>query len=500
MRTALPLCTAALALFASAPAATAVGPPGGLDARVWELVSPVAKNGGRIATPTEAGVGAFRAAAQGGAVAFASAASFGQAQGAAPFSQYIATRGPAGWSTENITPAHLSTAYAGDPFVAFSADLSHSLYLNPAVCPAGDPCLAGYQLRDNLTGDLVPTPDNPGLFAGASANLRHVGFFEGGNLYLWSPGAAPTLIATSVDSLPAAKGAVSDDGARVYWRGADANLYLRAGADTIQVDAIAGGAGHFEAASADGSLAFFTKDGHLHRYDAMVGMASDITPAGGVTAVLGASADGQRLYYRTAAALFVWRAGQGAQQVGGSGLADVSPEGSGVSADGLRLFFTTANALVGADTNKAPDAYQWSAPGAAGCAKASGCTGLLSDGKASAGATFLDASADGADAYFLTVAPLVAADADGALDLYDARSDGGFVALPAPIPCAGDACQGPAFAPEDLSPATMAAGGRGNVSPAKARRATRRCAKAGRTAHRPRSKAARRCKHRRGKR
>ena len=46
----------------------------------------------------------------------------------------------------------------------------------------------------------------------------------------------------------------------------------------------------------DGSVAFFSKGGHLYRYRAGGG-ATDLTPGGGVLGVLGASDDGGYLYY-----------------------------------------------------------------------------------------------------------------------------------------------------------------------------------------------------------
>jgi hypothetical protein len=82
----------------------AAGPEGALDARAWEMVSPVEKNGGEVESPGGAGAGAFQAAASGNSLAFGSTASFGDAEGAAPVSQYLARRGAGGWTTANLTP------------------------------------------------------------------------------------------------------------------------------------------------------------------------------------------------------------------------------------------------------------------------------------------------------------------------------------------------------------------------------------------------------------
>ena len=118
-----------------------------------------------------------------------------------------------------------------------------------------------------------------------------------------------------------------------------------------------------------------------------------------------------------------------------------------LSADGRRVFFDTGDALVVGDSNSVvstgtgiPDVYQWEAQGEGSCAKAGGCVAIVSSGALPQSASFVDASADGSDAYFLTAASLVGSD-PGSLDLYDARVGGGFPEPQPQIPCNGDACQ-----------------------------------------------------------
>jgi hypothetical protein len=83
-----------------------------------------------------------------------------------------------------------------------------------------------------------------------------------------------------------------------------------------------------------------------------------------------------------------------------------------------------------------------------------GCLGLISSGRSSDGASFMDASTDGADALFLTGESLVPAD-PGSVDVYDAREGGGFAVPPTPIPCEGDACQPLPSPPKDPTPGTL---------------------------------------------
>jgi hypothetical protein len=122
--------------------------------------------------------------------------------------------------------------------------------------------------------------------------------------------------------------------------------------------------------------------------------------------------------------------------------------------DGLRLFFDTTDVLVPGDTNSQPDVYQWEAKGKGDCQREPGCVSLISSGRASEGGSFIDASKDGTDAYFITDESLVGAD-PGSIDLYDARVDGGFPEAPKPIPCIADACQALPPTPEDPDPGTL---------------------------------------------
>ncbi len=168
----------------------------------------------------------------------------------------------------------------------------------------------------------------------------------------------------------------------------------------------------------------------------------------------------------TANALVNVRAGAGATQV-------TWHQSRALSADGRRVFFSTAQALVPGDVNGRADAYEYDVP--------SGTVHLLSSGRSDADSWFLDASASGDDAFFLTRERLVGWDVDSAYDLYDARVGGGFPDPPAaPAPCAGDACRGPAHAtPPVVSLASAAfSGDAGRRARARAKaRARRRAAR-----------------------
>lgn len=554
------------------------------------------------------GGGVLQAAAAGGAVTYGSATSFGPSPvGAAPASQYLAARSAGGWSAQNITPPLFSGSYGtereGVPYQLFSPDLARGLLLNGRRCrgegegcAVANPPLAGtdapegyqnYYLRESAGGAytaLLGTANagqlglEPADFeltlAGAAADLRHVVLStcaaltanavevplgEGcdparPNLYEYSPGAGLSLVnlrpgdtqGTPGAVLGAQGGAVSADGSRVYWRDLqNGNLYLREGASSKQVDILAGGGGSFETATPAGSPAFYTKADHLYRYDAPgAGASIDLTPAGGVLGVLGASEDGSYVYYLTSSGLFLrhgaatvpvapaadasnyppttgtarvsadgtrllflsnasltgfdnTQVGEktscdreapfdkgkpctevylydasapsltcvscnptNGRPVGPSTIPGAVPNGEGpaatdsykpraLSADGRRVFFDSRDALALVDTNGEGDVYEWEQQGTGSCAAAGGCLTPISSGRATGGASFVDASADGADAFFLTDGSLVGAD-PGAVDLYDARIGGGFPVASPPIACQGDACQ--VLPPEPVDP------------------------------------------------
>jgi hypothetical protein len=579
-----------------------IGTPFSLpDDRAWEMVSPVEKSGGAIAPPGALfGGGDFQAAAAMPAITYGSATAFGDAPGAPPGSQYVSRRTPSGWITENVSAPLESGAYGdepdGVPYRLFSTDLARSLLFGGLPCrgglpgcPAPNPVLPGsgapagymaYYLRDAATGafssllgaadvahSAVSPPNFEVDFAAATPDLSHLALSscaaltpnapevpdgsedcdpDATNLYARSAAGLSlvNLLPGEAEGTPGAEiaaplGAISGDGARVYWVHGG-NLYLRQGGATVQVDEAVGGGGAFEVASADGSVAFFSKAGHLYRFLAATKAVTDLTPAGGVAGVLGAGADGGRVYYQDAGGLRLWHAGAtttvapGADVAAASshppatGTARVSPDGlhlaflsvkaltlfdnlddktgqpdlelylygpppaggaaslicascnpSGerpegsasvpgaqvngstraykprvLSADGSRLFFDSDDDLSEKDTNAAVDVYQWEAQGVGSCTRSPGCVNLISSGRERAGATFIDASADGSDVFFLTIESLVKAD-PGSIDLYDARAGGGLPQAPEPIPCVADACQALPGEPDDPTPGTL---------------------------------------------
>jgi hypothetical protein len=145
--------------------------------------------------------------------------------------------------------------------------------------------------------------------------------------------------------------------------------------------------------------------------------------------------------------------------------------------DSGRVFFNALDAIVSADANNQWDVYQFEPLGQGTCSASSGgsavarsgegCVSLISSGTATEEAVFLDASASGNDAFFLSSARLSALDKDDELDVYDARV-GGKLAEPEPSSdCVGEACRPSPPPPGYTAPNSSNFAGKGNLQKAK---------------------------------
>jgi hypothetical protein len=451
-------------------------------------------------------------------------------------------------------------------------------------CPLANPSLPGtdapagylnYYLRQSGgfealvgAGDTAMTALEPAdfdlRFAGASPDLGHIVLESCAsltadatevplgdgcdpakqNLYRWSGGGLSLVAAAPGSELAAQAGAVSANGARVYFKNAKGDLYLREGAqEKLVAEALPSEPVAFQAASVDGSVAYYVIAGTLLRYSTVTGSSTSVTGISEVVGVLGASADGNRVYYVAHDGLYAWSSGMatkaptnglvpadasnfppatgttrisangakllflseasltgydntdlttglpdsevflydavantlrcvscranGTRPTGPSTIPGANPNGKGIgttysykpralSADGSRVFFDSSDVLAPTDSNKASDVYQWEST-RPGCAKVAGCVELISSGRSTEGASFVDASLTGDDVFFLTDGSLVGND-PGSTDLYDARVGGGFPLPDTPIPCLGDACQSLPSEPVDPGLGTLVPG------------------------------------------
>jgi ribosomal protein S14 len=135
-----------------------------------------------------------------------------------------------------------------------------------------------------------------------------------------------------------------------------------------------------------------------------------------------------------------------------------------LSADGRQAFFETARPLVTADENQAVDVYEWEDSDLDG----EGELRLISSGRGASDSKFLDASLSGDDVFFTSRERLVGIDTDNQVDLYDARVGGGIAAQnpsPAPPPCEGEDCQGALSGAPFLPAVGSGADSHGNLRP-----------------------------------
>jgi len=363
-------------------------------------------------------------------------------------------------------------------------------------CEAGAPNL--YEWTDGtlaavniLPGDTETTPGaRLAASAGAISSDGSRVYFSGledGPLYL-REGSTTHLVPESVGD-GAAFQLASADGSVAYFT-AGGTLY-RFAAATLASEAIATEVAGVLGASADGSYVYYLTSGGLRLWHegstklvaagAAAADPADYQPATGSARV---TPDGTHLAFLSKASLtgyanvgkaevFLYDATiahltcvscnpremtpagpsliPGAYQAGEGGEAAYKPRA--LTDDGRRIFFTSADALLFSDSDGRPDVYEWEAKGTGSCALAIGCLALVSGGH-SGEASFLDASADGSDAYFLTEVSLLPSD-PSSVDVYDARAGGGF-AEPTPVaPCEGDACQGPPPGPDDATLASI---------------------------------------------
>jgi len=297
------------------------------DGRAWEMVSPVEKDGSGIEPLRNEG-GLIQASEDGSSITYvANGPIVKEPEGnRAPYpTQALATRGASGWSSQQIVTPRVK----GEGFIPgeapeyrfFSPDLSLGLVQpdNESHEPLEQPPLSPeatektMYLRDTATGHYLPlvttANDTAGTkfgekldFLGATADLSHVVFSSGvsltsatgAGLYEWQSGTPLQAVSVLPDGTPAlepalgaeshnVRGAVSNDGSRVFWTGeAPAgetgetvrHLYMRdmASAKTLQLDAVLPPISEpgeeesesgFQAANSQGTRVFFTDTARL---------------------------------------------------------------------------------------------------------------------------------------------------------------------------------------------------------------------------------------------
>lgn len=125
--------------------------------------------------------------------------------------------------------------------------------------------------------------------------------------------------------------------------------------------------------------------------------------------------------------------------------------------DGTVIFDTAEPLLPSLDSNGVTDVYQYRA----------GALSLISGGASARPSSFVEASPDGRNIYFVTTQALSGRDTDNVLSLYDARKGGGFAQPAASASCDEAAeCQGMTTGPAAFAPPpSVSFAGLGNLKP-----------------------------------
>ncbi len=351
-----------------------------------------------------------------------------------------------GTSYSNVCSLGPEHAVGAPVYAGGSADLGHLLFeANGALtAEAPDGGAKANNLYDSAAGRLHLVNVLPGGVPATNATF----------------GAPPTTLRR----IPDFSHVISNDGTRIFWTDLETgDLYVRENDTTT---ALVSEGGRFWAASANGSKVFLTKGGDLLEYDTASATTTDFTPEGMVAhnhvlGVLGASEDGEYIYYVAAEGavdeLYLYHNGtttlitkqasleqsdleeirpyKGAEVPGGDlepGLGNRTAE---VTPDGHSIVFMSTGSLTGYPNNGLSEIYVY------GTETGLSCVSCDPNGKppspsipTSTGGflpishsnTYLPRwiSADGSRVFFDSPEPLVPRDENGRQDVFEWEREG----------------------------------------------------------------------------
>lgn len=314
------------------------------DCRAYELVSPLDKSGADLETVFN--INGDRAelnqsAVDGEAVTYSAYRAFDAPESAPYTSQYLATRGPDGWTGRAISPPRegpslYNTLQLDSQYQAFSPNLCEGWLLQDTNSPLTEDWTEGAPnvYRRDLCGSsgylrLVPpraplvseisdffpevqgfSSDSGSVLVRAAGKLTNnaqtvpqaYAVTEGGaRLVCILPGGAADKSECSAGSYTNGHSfrssnlshAISEDGATIYWSNAANSLYVRVNLE--ETFSIGSAGSHFWGAAADGSVAVYSTGGELFLYDLADKASTPI--AGGFKGFLGMAEDGSRVYF-----------------------------------------------------------------------------------------------------------------------------------------------------------------------------------------------------------
>lgn len=351
------------------------------DCRAFEMVSPVDKNGGDIATqqsirfyPAELDL----VSGDGDSATFSSQATFANAVSAPYSSQYFARRGSEGWQTEAISPPRTELFHPAGKAENFEHDVQYKLFsssLNEAfLMQEADPPLDGcgvpgyinWYRRDNLTGSyeaittVAPAGAKPLTYLpevqGASTDGMRTIFRAKGKLtpnaasitgyqlyeHVSDPlgGCGETRL---VSVLPNGTASTQPSSAGTAAAGTAEALWIESRENQVH-----------NAVSEDGSRIYWTAaaDGPGQIY-LRLGGSQTVKVSAGAAQFWSASRDGLVAYFTEGEKLFRYTlANQHSTQLAGKVVGLVA-----ASEDGARVYFASEEALAGGATAGQPNLY-----------------------------------------------------------------------------------------------------------------------------------------------
>jgi hypothetical protein len=350
------------------------------DCRAYEMVTPINKNGTDIVSLINISSQTAKldqSSADGEKLAYTTSQGFGDAQGTPYMSQYIASRGAAGWTSHGISPTQgISAISIGKrldlEFRAFTADLCVAALVHatdPSLAPGATENFANVYRRQNCGSEGYETTSTtapPSGVAGSGYEIEVQGLSADGRCTAYrgpgtglyqtcdgetrllsvSPGgesvgknaAAGTANGGGAIRQNSNAGAINSNGSRVYWTEAEAGagpLNLRENANEDQSVVVGGKctepqkactlrisskAAHFWAASPNGSRAIFTTGevendakATLNEFTAADKKTTKI--AEGVFGIMGAGVGATRVYFVSDRILIAGSNGEGKSPV-----------------------------------------------------------------------------------------------------------------------------------------------------------------------------------------
>jgi hypothetical protein len=183
-------------------------------------------------------------------------------------------------------------------YAGASSDSTHLLFeANDALTPNAEGGPAGRYSKEN------------NLYESVGGQLRLVNVLPDGSTKAnASFGAFNPETINGFPAAPDFSHVISADGSRVFWTDLNTgHIYVREnGTKTTEVSS----AGKYWTATSDGSEVFYT-NGDLYRYEVENGHTADLTPGVEVKGVIGASEDGEYIYYVSSSLdLDLWHNGQ----------------------------------------------------------------------------------------------------------------------------------------------------------------------------------------------